>query len=173
MPERKTKQRAETAKREGKAPSTQAGAFVKEEIDHVREGKHGVKSTRQAVAIGLSKARRAGVELPPPKAGKTSEATRRKAKADSDAGQGKRGKNKSTESHAKRSRTTTNVLKGESRAPASPRALSKQAHSAASRRSALDRSAAAQKAARTKGAAGRSAAAKKGAQTRAPRAPHR
>lgn len=173
MPDRKTKQRAEAAKREGKAPSTQAGAFVKEEIDHVREGKHGVKSTKQAVAIGLSKARRAGVDLPPPKSGKTSEATRRKAKADSDAGHGKPGKTASTESRAKRSRATTSVLKSESRAPASPGAVSKQAHAAASRRSTAERSAAAKKAAGTKGAASRSAAAKKAAQTRAARAHHR
>jgi hypothetical protein len=172
MPERKTMERAAAAKRQGKAPSTQAGAFVKEEIDHVREGKHGVKSTRQAVAIGLSKARRAGVDLKPPKAGKASEATRRKAKADIEAGQGKRRKRASTESQATRSRATTAVLKKESRAPASQRAVSKQAHAAASRRSATDRSAAAKKAVSTKGAAGRSAAAKKAAQTRASRAAH-
>ena len=69
MPEKETLERAEEDKREGKAPSTQAGEFVKEEMDHIREGKHGAASTKQAIAIGLSKARRAGVDLPPPKKG--------------------------------------------------------------------------------------------------------
>src|SRR5207253_6284646 len=72
MPEKKTIQRARQAKREGKAPSTQAGEFVRETMEHIREGKHGARSTKQAIAIGLSKARRAGVKLPPPKKGKTS-----------------------------------------------------------------------------------------------------
>lgn len=82
MPEKKTIRRARKAKEEGKAPTTQAGEFVREEMEHVSEGKHGVRSTKQAIAIGLSKARRAGVKLPPPQKGKTSEATRRKAKSD-------------------------------------------------------------------------------------------
>ena len=82
MPEKETLERAREDEREGKSPSTQAGEFVKEEMDHIREGKHGAASTKQAIAIGLSKARRAGVELPPPKQGKTSEATREKAKRD-------------------------------------------------------------------------------------------
>jgi uncharacterized protein DUF6496 len=76
MPETKTIKRAQKDKREGKSPSTQAGEFVREEIHHIREGKHGARSARQAIAIGLSKARRAGVDLPPPKKGKTSEKTR-------------------------------------------------------------------------------------------------
>jgi hypothetical protein len=79
MPDRKTLERAKKDKREGKAPSTQAGEFVREEIEHIREGKHGARSTEQAIAIGLSKARRAGVKLPPPKKGATSEATRKHA----------------------------------------------------------------------------------------------
>src|SRR3954471_13038318 len=79
MPEQKTLERAEDDKKEGKAPSTQAGEFVREEIEHVREGKHGARSTKQAIAIGLSKARRAGVSLPAPKAGRVSERTRRSA----------------------------------------------------------------------------------------------
>src|SRR3989442_6426625 len=79
MPERKTIERAQEDKREGKAPSTQAGEFVREEMEHIREGKHGARSTKQAIAIGLSKARRAGVELPPPEKGTTSEKTRRSA----------------------------------------------------------------------------------------------
>src|SRR5712664_2271654 len=79
MPEKETLERAEEDKREGKAPSTQAGEFVREEIEHVREGKHGARSTKQAIAIGLSKARRAGVDLPPPEKGTTSEKTRKNA----------------------------------------------------------------------------------------------
>src|SRR5216683_2515625 len=79
MPEKETLERAAEDKREGKAPSTQAGEFVREEIEHVREGKHGARSTKQAIAIGLSKARRAGVALPPPKRGRVSEKTRRSA----------------------------------------------------------------------------------------------
>ncbi|HTH76387.1 MAG TPA: DUF6496 domain-containing protein, partial [Trinickia sp.] len=97
MPERKTLSRAHADKRAGKAPSTQAGEFVKEEIDHVRSGKHGVRSAKQAVAIGLSKARRAGVDLKPPKKGQTSEATRKKAEKDTAAGQGKAKHSASTE----------------------------------------------------------------------------
>ena len=77
MPERETLRRARADKRAGKSPSTQAGEFVREEVHHVREGKHGARSTKQAIAIGLSKARRAGVKLPPPKGGKAS--TRRSA----------------------------------------------------------------------------------------------
>jgi hypothetical protein len=67
MPEKKTLERAQEDEREGKAPSTQAGEFVHEEIEHIKQGKHGARSTKQAIAIGLSKARRAGVKLPPPK----------------------------------------------------------------------------------------------------------
>jgi len=80
MPDRKTMERAAEDKREGKAPTTQAGEFVREEMHHVREGKHGAASTKQAIAIGLSKARRAGVKLPPPKKGTASEKTRKSAK---------------------------------------------------------------------------------------------
>jgi hypothetical protein len=87
MPEKKTLERAEKAKREGKAPTTQAGEFVREEMEHIREGKHGAESPEQAIAIGLSKARRAGVELPPPKKGTVSEKTRRSAERAYKAGQ--------------------------------------------------------------------------------------
>src|ERR671913_2358317 len=87
MPEKQTLRRARKAKREGKAPSTQAGEFVREEIEHVRRGKHGARSAKQAIAIGLSKARRQGVKLPPPAKGKTSERTRKKAAADNKRGQ--------------------------------------------------------------------------------------
>src|SRR6187402_2518522 len=85
MPEKETLQRAAEDKREGKSPSTQAGEFVREEIEHVREGKHGARSTEQAIAIGLSKARRAGVKLPPPEKGSASKETREKAKHDLEA----------------------------------------------------------------------------------------
>lgn len=90
MPEKKTTAKAREAKRKGKAASTQAGAFVGEEMEHYKEGKHGsrVKSRKQAIAIGLSKARRAGVKLkPPPKKGQASAATRKKAERDVAKGQ--------------------------------------------------------------------------------------
>ena len=168
MPEKKTLSRARADKRAGKAPSTQAGEFVKEEIDHVRAGKHGVKSAKQAVAIGLSKARRAGVDLKPPKKGATSESTRKKAEKDREAGQTPAAARKSAskETTAKRSRTTTAVLKHEGKKSASRGALSTQAKAAAAKRPAASRSAAAKQAARTKGATVRSAAAKKAAATK-------
>jgi hypothetical protein len=174
MPEQKTLKRAAADKRAGKAASTQAGEFVKEQVDKVRAGKHGVRSAKQAVAIGLSEARRAGVAVKAPKKGAASETTRKKAEKDNEAGQHKSTarKSASTESTAKRSRAATNALKRESTAGASPTAMSKQAKSAAAKRPAASRSAAAKKAAATKGAAGRSAAARKAAQTRASRAQH-
>src|SRR3954470_23172346 len=104
MPEKETIRRARQDAREGKAPTTQAGEFVREEIDHVREGKHGVRSAKQAIAIGLSKARRAGVELPPPEPGKSPESTRRQAMRDLD-----KGKNSGSSSPSpKRSRASSN-----------------------------------------------------------------
>ncbi len=130
MPEKRTIERARQDAREGKAPSTQAGEFVREEIEHIREGKHGARSTKQAIAIGLSKARRAGVALPPPKAGRVSERTRRQAERDTKKGRTAKNRKPS----AKRSRATTNALKREGRSAASPAALSKQARSAARRR---------------------------------------
>ena len=145
MPEQETLERAEEDKREGKAPSTQAGEFVREEIEHVREGKHGARSTKQAIAIGLSKARRAGVNLKPPKKGKASKKTRKQAARDLRKGK-KAGKKKS----AKRSRATSRALKREGRSAASKRALSRQARSAAKKRSAASRSRAAKKAAATR-----------------------
>ena len=162
MPERKTIEKAEQDKKQGKAPSTQAGEFVKEEMDHIREGKHGARSAKQAIAIGLSKARRAGVDLPPPKEGKTSAETKRKAERDYEKGQSGDGS-----VSRKRSRATESALKREPRRAASKTALSRQAHSAASKRSAASRTTAARKAATTKGASGRSAAARKAARTRA------
>jgi hypothetical protein len=165
MPEKETIERARQDAREGKAPTTQAGEFVREEMHHIREGKHGARSTKQAIAIGLSKARRAGVKLPPPKKGATSEKTRRSAEQAYRKGQSSTRKRPS----AKRSRAIRGVLKREGRSAASRRALASQARSAARRRTATSRSAAAKKAARTKGSGGRSAAARKAARTRARR----
>ena len=162
MPEKKTIERARRDKREGKAPSTQAGEFVREEMHHIREGKHGARSTKQAIAIGLSKARRAGVRLPPPKKGTVSDETRRSAERAYEKG----GEHEAGVSR-KRSRATIGALKREGRAAASPRSLATHARSAARQRSAAERSAAARKAARTKGPAKRSAAARKAARTRA------
>ena len=143
MPEKETVERAEEDRKEGKAPSTQAGEFVREEIEHVREGKHGARSTKQAIAIGLSKARRAGVKLKPPTKG--SKKTRQQAARDV-----KRGKKKSAKKSAKRSRATSRALKREGHSAASKRALSRQARSAAKKRSAASRSRAAKKAAKTR-----------------------
>lgn len=165
MPTRRTIEKARKDKREGKSPSTQAGEFIREEIHKIRRGEHGARSPQQAIAIGLSEARRAGVDLPPPKAGKAKRATRESAKYALDVGQHKR----KARRRPRVSRAVSAVLKREPRATASPKALSRQSKRAASRRSAADRSRAATKAARTKGAAGRSAAAKKAARTRARR----
>lgn len=144
MPEKETLERAAKDKREGKSPSTQAGEFVHEEIEHIREGKHGARSTKQAIAIGLAKARRAGVDLPPPEKGTTSEETRKQAARDL-----RKGAKKSKKS-AKRSQAARKALKGEPRSAASKRALSRQARSAAKKRTATERSRAAKKAARTR-----------------------
>jgi hypothetical protein len=168
MPERETIERARQDAREGKSPSTQAGEFVREEIHHVREGKHGARSTKQAIAIGLSKARQAGVKLPPPKKGRAKKATRDAAKRA--ASRSRRGA--TSKRSAKRARAVKRALKREGRSAASHRALSRQARSAARRRPRAERSAAARKAARTKGASARSAAAKKAARTRAKRRRH-
>ena len=127
MPEKRTIQRARKDAREGKAPSTQAGEFVREEMDHIREGKHGARSTKQAIAIGLSKARRAGVKLPPPKEGKTSDATRTKARSDYSKGQS----GAKSKTSPKRSRATLQALKREGHSAASRSALSRQAKQAA------------------------------------------
>jgi hypothetical protein len=130
MPEKQTMRRARKAKQQGKAPTTQAGEFVREEIEHVRRGKHGARSTQQAIAIGLSKARRAGVKLPPPVKGKITEKTRRQAQRDSSRGQSGRRKRPSR----KRSRAVSRALKREGRQAASKRALSRQARRGGRRR---------------------------------------
>ena len=131
MPNQETIDRAREDEREGKSPSTQAGEFVREEIHHIREGKHGARSTKQAVAIGLSKARRAGVKLPQPKSRSVSAETRRKAKLDSQRGRSRRPGKPS----AKRSRATKSALKREGKEAASPRALARQGRAAARSRS--------------------------------------
>src|SRR5256885_13067718 len=122
MPEKKTIERARKDKREGKAPSTQAGEFVREEMEHIREGKHGARSTKQAIAIGLSKARRAGVKLPPPAKGKASARTRHSAELALKEGAHKK------KPSAKRSRAAEKALKREPHSVASKKALSRQAH---------------------------------------------
>jgi hypothetical protein len=132
MPEKRTLERARKDAREGKAPSTQAGEFVREEMEHIREGKHGARSAKQAIAIGLSKARRAGVKLPPPPAGRASKKTRRSAAQASRAGQSGSHRRPST----RRSRATLQALKREGRSAASHQALSRQARQAAARRKA-------------------------------------
>lgn len=146
MPEKETLERAKQDKREGKAPSTQAGEFVREEIEHVREGKHGARSTKQAIAIGLAKARRAGVDLPVPEKGEASTRTRKQAARD--LRKGKSGSK--TKKSAKRSRASSKALKREGHSAASKTALSRQAHKAAAKRSAKSRSRSAKKAAATR-----------------------
>ena len=144
MPEKQTIRRAQRDRRQGKSPGTQAGEFIREEIHHIREGKHGAASTKQAIAIGLSKARRAGVNLPPPRRGQTSEKTRRSAASAYRKGQRHQGIS------MKRSRAAEGALKRKPRSVASHQALSRQARSAARRRSPAARSAAARHAAQTR-----------------------
>jgi hypothetical protein len=158
MPDASTMKRVARDKRQGKSAGTQAGEFVREEMDHIRQGKHGARSAKQAIAIGLSKARRAGVKLPA--SASASAPTRRKARADRAAAT-KRRKPSPT-----RQRATLGALRREGSAAASHLALSRHAHASARKRSAGDRSAAASKAARTKGRAGHQAPAKKTARTR-------
>lgn len=163
MPEKRTVEKARADKRAGKAPSTQAGEFVREEIEKIRRGEHGARSTRQAIAIGLSEARRAGVRLPVPRKGRVKEATRGSAAYAYEVGQHKRKPVK----RPRVSRAVLHVLKGEPRNTASRKALSRQGKAAAARRSASDRSTAAHRASRTKGPSGRSAAARRAARTKA------
>jgi hypothetical protein len=163
MPSKAATERAHRDAREGKSPSTQAGEFVREEIHHIREGKHGARSPKQAIAIGLSEARRAGVKVAPPSKGTASPRTRRAAKlATKRAAKGTRKRPSTT-----RSRAITKALKREGSAATTTRSLSRHEKAAASRRTASQRSASARKAARTKGPAERSAAARKAARTRA------
>jgi hypothetical protein len=147
MTEKRTIQRARKDARAGKASTTQAGEFVREEMHHIRGGKHGARNTKQAIAIGLSKARKAGVKLPPNQSGKTTKATRRKPSA-------------------RRSKAISAVLKREGRSAASRESLSRQARSAARARGPQSLRKAAAKAVRTKGPVGRRRAARKAARTR-------
>ncbi len=162
MPERQTVEKAKSKLRHGRSPSTAAGEFVREEIHHIREGKHGARSTKQAIAIGLSKARRAGVPLGTP--GRGSRRTKQSAKRDLATGQHKR---KPRSPSRKRSRATERALEREPRRAASHGALAKQAHRSAEQRGHSARVRAAKKAAHTKGPAMRRAAARKAARTRA------
>jgi hypothetical protein len=160
MPEKKTIRRARRDKRQGKSPGTQAGEFVHEEIKKIRKGKHGARSAKQAIAIGLSEARRAGVNLKPPKKGTVSEKTRKSAESAYEKGQ------KHEPISRTRSRARVKALKREPTSTVSRKALSNQAKKAAKKRSPSARSEAAKRAARTKGPRERSAAAKKAARTR-------
>jgi len=146
MPERKTIQKAKQDKREGKAASTQAGEFVRDEIERIRHGEHGARSTKQAIAIGLSKARRAGVELPAPEEGTASDEVIEHAKRDLRKGHSK----SKAKPNPKRSRATIKALKREPRKAVSHEALSRQARQQARKRSPSERSAIARKAARTR-----------------------
>src|SRR5262249_11551712 len=130
------------------------------EMEHIREGKHGARSTKQAIAIGLSKARRAGVPLRPPRDG--SRSTQRRAERDYEQGQ----HHPDEQPSPTRSRATLRALRREPHEAASWRALESRAHGAAMRRGAGARSASARKAAQTKGPALRKAAARKAAATR-------
>lgn len=127
MPEKKTLQKAQEDLREGKSPSTAAGEFVREEIDHVREGKHGARSPQQAIAIGLSKARRASVPLAPPKEGKTSDETRKSAERDYETGQ--TAPTLSEEGSTARGKSRRKAMKKEPKSTASHAALSRHAKS--------------------------------------------
>ena len=144
MPEHETLERARRDKAEGKSASTQAGEFVREEMHHIREGKHGARSSKQAIAIGLSKARRAGVRLPPPKRGTVPEKTRRSAELALHRG------HRRAKVSVKRSRATKRALGHEGHQAASRSALSRHARSAARRRTARQRSASARRAAETR-----------------------
>ena len=163
MPSEETTKRAMRDKREGKTPSTPAGEFIREEFHHVREGKHGARSAKQAIAIGLSKARRAGVDLPPPEKGKASETTRMSAERAWKRGQGAPPQRKPS---ATRSRAIHRAFEREGSSAASHQALSRQTHAAARYRTAADRSAAAKKAVHTKGQKRLVQAARKAAKTR-------
>ena len=138
--------RARADVRVGKAPSTQAGEFVREEFHHVREGKHGARSAKQAIAIGLSKARRAGVKLPAPARGKASSKVRRQAERDND-----RGQEGASHVSPRRSHAVLGALKREGHAAASTHAISRQTAAAARKRTPGERSASARQAARTRG----------------------
>jgi hypothetical protein len=163
MPTARTTEKAKRDLAQGKKPSTAAGEFVREEIEHIRKGQHGARSPQQAIAIGLSKARRAGVPLKPPRRGRTQPRTRRSAERDYATGQGRR---QPRAPSPRRGRATEAALRREPKSTASRSALAQQGRRAASRRSSTERSQAAKTAARTKGPRVRSRAAKRAAATR-------
>ena len=163
MPTKSTVRKAKRDLSAGKRPSTAAGEFVREEMEHTRRGKHGARSSKQAIAIGLSKARRSGVPLKPPARGRTSARTRQAATLAYETGQGRR---KPRAPSARRGRQTERALQREGQTAASRRSLAAQARGAAGRRTRASRSAAARQAAATKGTRGRSMAAKRAAATR-------
>ena len=150
MPEKEVIERAHKDEEEGKPPSTQAGEFVREEMHHVREGKHGARSPQQAIAIGLSKARRAGIKLPPPKKGKASPQVIKHAQRDIEKAHSS---SRSAPSRT-RSRATSRALRREGHSAASRASLSRQAYSAAEKRGSRSRHRAAMAAIRTKGRKG-------------------
>src|SRR5207253_945320 len=166
MQEQQTLERARKDRREGKAPTTQAGEFVREEMRHIRGGKHGARSAKQAIAIGLSKARRAGVDLPPPAKGKASEKTRKSAARAYRAGE----KQPARPVNPKRSRAIIKALQREGNEAVSHAALARQARQQATKRTAAERYEIGRKAARTRLAhqtpADRKALARKAARTR-------
>ncbi|MBZ5641225.1 MAG: DUF6496 domain-containing protein [Acidobacteriia bacterium] len=164
MPEKEIVERARRDKRQGKAPSTQAGEFIRAEMHHIREGKHGARSPQQAIAIGLSKARRAGVRLPPPKQGKTSARARRQARRDYGKGQGS---GRSRRPSIRRSRAILRALQREGHSAASHSSLARQTHLAARKRGRRARHQSALRAVHTKGAATLRRAARKAARTSA------
>lgn len=162
MPLKKTIDKVKKMKAEGKSPSAQAGEFVKQEMDEIRAGKHGARSTKQAIAIGLSEARRHGVDLPPPKKGKYGDEVREKAMKDLEHGE----KYPDSKPNPNRSRASTEALQREGKNAASHAALSRQAKSVANKRTAGERSAIAKKAAASRTPEERSGSAKKAAATR-------
>ena len=167
MPEEEVIERARKDEEEGKSPSTQAGEFVREEMHHIRQGKHGARSPQQAIAIGLSKARRAGVDLEPPKKGKASHQAVSQAERDI-----KKGKTSGRTSPSRtRSRATSNALKREGQSAASPESLSRHAHNVAKKRSKQSRHQSAITAVKTKGTRRSREAGRKAARTRARRRP--
>jgi hypothetical protein len=161
MPTKKTLDKVEQMKREGKSPQAQAGEFVRAEIEEIRDHKHGARSTKQVIAIGLSEARRAGVELPAPKKGKYGNEVREKAQHDLEVGKEPDHKVSPT-----RSRATTKALQKEGTNAASHAALSRQAKSVSNRRTAAEKSESARKAASARTPEERSGSAQEAARTR-------
>ena len=160
MPDKDTLKRAKKDKAEGKSASTQAGEFIKEQFDHIREGKHGARSTEQAIAVGLSEARRASVKLPAPKKGKYGDEVAHKAELDLEAGKHPHKPN------PKRSKASEKALQREGSRAATKAAISRHSKTAAAKRTAAEKHESAMKAVETKGPKAMSEAGKKAARTR-------